>query len=448
MPLLTISDIKNIEAEAGILATSAVHPDFTFFSEDLSPRHFSDQQNGWMYYAIREIAKREHPIVDGFNIHQVLYSRKSTEAGVEILPITSIDEFLSIAPSVARSTKEEYRVLVDNVRNRAFARDSVRTLEECKTLCFKEDVENLQQKIYKSVEDLIYQYQRMDELQLVSQRVSELWESKKERKKVDTSVEFQFAELNKYCKMERKETIVLSAQQKRGKSIMMMNWLVKMLRDGKSAIYIDSETDTDKFFDRLLAHLAKIPYQTVHENTYTDEQFNRLMAASDWVQNKTKFVHVYVPVLDDSKLISLVKRAYHTYKVDAVFLDYIKANGENSLDAYKNSVALGNTLDIMKNYIGGSMDLYTFTAVQATEGGKVAFSKNISRNCSTLLYLERKEPKEIDNDGGIEFGNMKLMVQDNRNGPIMMDGEYISLLLEGDYCTFTESKQPKRIEPY
>lgn len=444
---MNLSDIKNIEAEAGIIATAAVHPDFTFFSEDLSPRHFSDKQNGWMYFAIREIAKREQPIVDGFNIHQVLYSKKSTEAGVDILPISSIDEFLSIAPSVARSTKEEYRVLVDNVRNKAFARESASMLEECKALCYKEDVEDLQQKIYQSVEDLIYKYQRMDELKLVSQQADEIWDSIDEKTIAEATVDFPFPSLNKYCRLERSEAIVLSARQKRGKSIFMMNVLIKAIKEGKKAIYIDTELPTKKFLHRILAHLAQVEYSKIRDKALTEEESERVNKAINWVK-KTQFVHIYVPVLDDSKLISLIKRAYHTYQIDAVFLDYIKSNGEFSMDAYKNSAALGRTLDLMKNYIGGTMNLFVMTAVQATATGEVAFSQGIRRNCSALMYLERKDEKQFSADGGADFGNMRLTVQDNRNGEIMADDEYISLTLDGNRCTFKESLQPERVEPY
>lgn len=430
-----------------MVATAAIHPDFTFFSEDLSPRHFSDQQNGWMYYAIREIAQRERPLVDAFNIQQVLYSRKSTEVGLEVLPVASIEEFLSLAPVVARSSKEEYRLLVDNIRNKAFARESVKTLKECETLCFQEDVENLQQRIYQSVEDLILKYQRIDELKLVAQQADDIWNSVDEKAIAEATIEFPFPSLNKYCRLERSEAIVLSARQKRGKSILMMNVLVKALREGKSAIYIDTELPTKKFFHRILAHLAQVEYAKIRDKKLTHDETTRVKKAIDWVKS-TKFVHIYVPVLDDSKLISLIKRAYHTYSIDAVFLDYIKSNGEFSMDAYKNSAALGKTLDLMKNYIGGTMNLFVMTAVQATPTGEVAFSQNIRRNCSTLMYLERKDAKQFEADGGDEYGNMRLTVQDNRNGEIMADDEYISLTLEGNLCTFKESKQPVRTEPY
>lgn len=445
---MTPKEIRSIESEAGIIATLALHPEFSFYSEDLTPHHFSDQQNGYLYYAICELAKKGVEKVDAYNIQQILALKKSTEPALELLPIPALTEFLDIAPTISRSTKEEYRILVDVVRSKAFARDAVKKLCECEKMCYREDVSDLQSQIYSTIEDLIFEYQRADEIKLMSDRVGDLWKNKRERKQSEAAMDFPFPSLNKYCKLERSEAIVLSAQQKRGKSIFMMNVLVSLLKEGKSAIYIDTELDTEKFFDRLLSHLSQVEYSKIHACTYSDEELEKIEAALDWIEKKTKFIHIYVPVLDDSKLISLIKRAYHSYKIDAVFLDYIKANGEHSMDAYKNSVALGKSLDVLKNYIGGSMKLFVMSAVQATKNGDVAYSQAIRRNCSTLLYLERKGQEEFEYDGGDEYGNMKLAVQDNRNGEIMSDDEYISLTLDGNKCTFRESKQPERKVPY
>lgn len=444
---MSVKDIRSVESEAGVVATLALHPEFSFYSEDLTPHHFSDQHNGYLYYAICELAKKGVDKVDAYNIQQILALRKATENALELLPIQSLTEFIDISATIARNTKEEYRILVDNVRGKAFARDAVKRLGECEKLCYQEDVSELQGAIYKQVEDLIYEYQRMEEIRLMSQQVDSLWDDGTEQEKADGSIEFPFPSLNKYCKIERSEAIVLSARQKRGKSIWMMNILVHMLRKGKKAIYIDTELPTKKFFHRLLAHIAQVEYSKIRDKTCSFEELARLDSARNWLKS-TKFIHVYVPVLDDSKLISLIKRAYHSYKIDAVFLDYLKANGEFYLDAYKNSAALGKTLDLMKNYIGGEMNLFVVTAVQATKDGDVAFSQNIRRNCSTLMYLERKDQKQFDSDGGDEYGNMRISVQDNRNGEIMGDDDYISLTLDGNRCTFKESKQPERVEPY
>ena len=54
---MNVGDIKNIESEAGIIASIILKPELTFYSEELRPNHFSDEQNAYVYYAVCELAK-------------------------------------------------------------------------------------------------------------------------------------------------------------------------------------------------------------------------------------------------------------------------------------------------------------------------------------------------------------------------------------------------------
>ena len=39
---MNVNDIKSVDSEAGIVATLIEHPDYSFYSENLRPRHFTD----------------------------------------------------------------------------------------------------------------------------------------------------------------------------------------------------------------------------------------------------------------------------------------------------------------------------------------------------------------------------------------------------------------------
>ena len=41
---MTVDDIKNIESEAGVIASVILKPELTFYSEQLLPNHFTDEQ--------------------------------------------------------------------------------------------------------------------------------------------------------------------------------------------------------------------------------------------------------------------------------------------------------------------------------------------------------------------------------------------------------------------
>lgn len=86
-------------------------------------------------------------------------------------------------------------------------------------------------------------------------------------------------------------------------------------------------------------------------------------------------------------------------------------------------------------------------AAQATETGKVADSKKIGRNASTIALIQDKTPEEIEEDG-IECGNKKLRILLNRNGMQHASGEYIDLKFDGNHILYEEAKQHIPQAPY
>mgnify|MGYP002710990067 CR=1 FL=1 len=72
LPNRNVADIKNVESEAGVIATLCYHPEFSFYSEQLKPNHFSDEQNAYFYYGICELAKRGVETIDAYNLFNIL----------------------------------------------------------------------------------------------------------------------------------------------------------------------------------------------------------------------------------------------------------------------------------------------------------------------------------------------------------------------------------------
>ena len=439
--------MKNIEAEAGIIATIINHPEYVFFTEDLKPNHFTDQQNGYIYFAISELAKRGINKIDSYNITNILNARESTKKQTDTLTIPELNELIEYSTLISRDTTEEYKLLVKSVLDKAFRRETYKKLTECEKLCFNDEVENIQGTIYKEIEEIICKYQNIDEVKPMRDSIDTIWNVIKKGQNADNFIDFKFPTLNKYCKLSRTDAIIFAAKEKRGKSIMLLNCLVDLLNRGKRVVYIDTELDTPLFIMRLLSHLTQIEFANIRDGLYSNEDEMAIQNALDWIKNRN-FTHKYLPVIDDDKLISITKQYKYKYGLDAVILDYLKGNGDFSMDAYKNSAALGKTTDVLKNYIAGELKLFVISAVQATQTGAIADSAKIIRNCSSLIYMDRKSEDDIRADGGIEYGNMRLQVKANRNGMIMQDSESISLLFDGNRCTFTESKQPARREPY
>ena len=197
---LKISDLRNIESEAGIIATVLSRPDFVFYSESLKPNHFSDEQNAYIYYAACELARRGVEKIDAYNIINVLNSKAATKAWAESLAPDALTELIDLSRTIARTSKEEYTILVNNVLDQAFRREALRQLQKCESLCFDQEAESIQSTIYREVEALVCQYQNIDDIKPMRERVDEVWGKVRKGQSGDNFIDFKFPSLNHYCK--------------------------------------------------------------------------------------------------------------------------------------------------------------------------------------------------------------------------------------------------------
>lgn len=445
---LFTGDIYNAPAESGVIASLILHPDYAFHSEELTPHHFYDNENGYIYYAITELAKRSIDKVDAFNIQNVLNAHPATRIWAEKLTVQAINGLIEKAPIISAKTVAEYKISVHNVMDAAFRREAIQKLQECEQLCRSDDEsENIKTRIYKEIESLVCRYEDIEDIAPLGVKMDELWEQIANAQKADGFVDFPFPSLGRYMKISRTDAIVIAAREKRGKSLMLLNLAVDLLKKGKRVLVIDTELDTKLYIMRLISHLTGIEFARIRDGNIDDSEKSQIEDAKNWIKSMP-ITHVYRPAIDDDQLISITRKHMHKYGLDVLILDYLKGNTSYFLDAYQNSAVLGKTMDTLKNYIAGELNLFVLTAVQATRTGTIADSQKIIRNCSGLLYLERKTPEQIQADGGLEFGNMTLNVRANRNGEIMSEDEYISLTLDGNRCLFFESKQPERRDPF
>ena len=444
---MDINDVQDINSEAGIIATLLRHPEFIYHSEDLSPRHFFDDINGYIYYGIKECILSDIKELDAFNISLLLNRKRCDESKIDKINEESLNEIINLGRLIERNTVEEYMILVDSVMDKAFKRDILKELKHIEAVCYKEETNDAKTLVYNSLEEIISTYDGTEKVEPIGKNIDGLWEQIENGWNGDNFIDFKFPTLNKFCKISRTDCLVFAAQEKRGKSIMLLNNLVDLLRKGYKILYIDTELDTKLFIMRLVSHLTQIQFYTIRDGNLNDEQKAKIAEAIQWIKT-TNFTHIYMPVIEDDKILATVKKYKHKYGLDGLILDYLKGNGRYALDAYENSAALGKTTDLLKNIIAGKENMFVLTAVQATSNGGIADSAKIIRNSSAMMMLERKSNKEIIEDGGLEYGNMKLIVTANRNGELHKEGEYISLTLSGNTCTFTESLQPKKEMPY
>lgn len=442
---MNVCDIKNIESEAGIIASIVMKPELTFYSEQLKPNHFSDSQNAYIYYAVCELAKRGIEKVDAYNITNILNMKEATKKQTEVITIQALNDLIEIAKVIARESVEEYKLLVTNVLDAAFRRDTYNKLVECERLCFNSSEADIEQKIYSALDDVMMEFSTTTEVPQYKDVVDSLWGEIEARQDSGMAgIPFKFETLNAYATIERGELFIFAAEAKQGKSMMLLNCAVDLLKRDVAVLYIDSELNSRMFTCRLISHLTGIEFSRLKAGRYTADEKERIDKVIAWLKTK-KFTHLYMPMFDAQSIYTAVKKVKHTQGLDVLIVDYFKGKGEG--DAFDSYQELGRFVDMVKNQICGDMNIAGIGAAQATATGKVADSAKIGRNASTIALIQDKTPEEIEADG-IECGNKKLRICLNRNGAQMSSDQYIDLQFNGNIISYEEAKQHIPVTPY
>ena len=431
-------DMSRVESEAGIIATLIHHPDFSFYSEQLLPNHFTNKENRIIYQALRSLAQSGVQTIDPYIIVQELQSKEATRRFADDLSVDQLYTLIENSDILCRDSVEAYMVLVNSVLDAAFRRDTYQQLKECQRLCLQPTEADIEQKIYKMLDDVMMEFSATNDVPAYKDVVDKYWNEIQSRQSAGYSgIPFKFPALNDYATIERGELFIFGAEQKQGKSMMLLNCAVDLLRQGYAVLYLDSELNTRLFTARLLAHLSGIEYKRLTAGTYSAEEAKRIDEAREWIKTR-RFTHIYIPTFDIQSIYTTVNKVRHTQGRDVLIVDYFKGSGEG--DAFNSYQELGRFVDTVKNKLCGDMNIAGIGAAQATSTGRLADSAKIARNASTIAMITDKTPEEIEADGA-ECGNKKLRVVVNRNGMQMAQDEYISLFFDGNHILYEQAKQ-------
>jgi len=442
---IRVEDIARIDSEAGILASLIYHPEFVYYSEDLLPNHFCDRDNRCIYAAICHLVQENVKCIDPYSIKESLRSNESTARYAEAIDIGQLNDFFDNSGSIARHTVEDYLFCVKNVKDAAFRRDAFLSLKKCEAMCLSDSVEDIQHGIYKALDDVMLESTAAAEVPPYREVVDDCWQKIKDRQTSGVAgIPFKFPALNEYATIERSELFIFGAEQKQGKSMMLLNCAMDLLAHDYKVLYLDSELNTRLFTARLLSHLSGIEYKQLISGAYNEDEERRILDAKEWMKTRA-FTHIYIPTFDQQSIYTAVKKVFHTQGIDVLIVDYFKGKGEG--DAFDSYQELGRFVDMVKNRICGEMNIAGLGAAQATVNGKLADSAKIARNASTIAMITDKTPEEIEADGP-ECGNKKLRVTVNRNGMQMAQGEYIDLRFDGNHILYEQAKQHVPQDPF
>lgn len=337
-------DISDVSSEAGIIATLIRHPEFSYYSEQLLPNHFTNKDNRCIYQAICSLVRDGVTTIDPFNIIHALESNEATRRFSEDITVDQLYNLIDNSEYIVRNSVEEYIMLVKSVLEAAFRRDTYQQLKECQRLCLQQSDENIEQKIYKMLDDVMMEFSATNDVPAYKDVVDKYWDEIKDRQGTGYSgIPFKFSALNDYATIERGELFIFGAEQKQGKSMMLLNCAVDLLKQNYAVLYLDSELNTRLFTARILAHLSGIEYRRLTSGCYNEEEGQRILQAKDWLKTR-KFTHIYIPTFDQQSIYTAVKKVNHTQGLDVLIVDYFKGKGEG--DAFESYQELGHFVDM------------------------------------------------------------------------------------------------------
>ena len=446
--MLDLSRISDTNSEAVVIATLVYHPEFIMHSDYLKPGYFYNIENGCIYWAISELYKSGIDKIDALNISTMLDSNKAVKHKMEEHNLTNMQEFIELCSPAARDSLEEYKLSVGNVVTMAFKRDMIKASNEIERLCTNESLSlsEVNAKINDKMNSVAEKYLVAGEIATLGDKIDDIWDEIESEWNGTgiAGIPTMIPRLNKYATHERSELMLIAGRMKTGKSAFMLNEALNMIKNGISVLYIDTEMSDKLFILRAISSLTGITVGDIKGGNLDGNQRNKLKETISWLKQQP-LVHEYITQPNEDEIYSMCRILKHKIDLGFVVYDYIKSDDADSITNYN---LLGRMTNFLKNRIAGEIDVPVLAGAQLNRGDVIADSDKINRYVSTSLLWIPKTSDEI-RDNGNECGNFKLIVDKNRNGEQMLDGEWIDVMFDGNRMKIKQaSKQHETPTPF
>jgi replicative DNA helicase len=227
------------------------------------------------------------------------------------------------------------------------------------------------------------------------------------------------------------DLIVICAESKTGKSVLLQNWESKIaIFDKLPTLYIDTEMYSRQQEDRKLAMLSGVPESEIVSGMYVrdtsagtaEDKMRRLKDARDKLKAGNSY-HVYMPHFTIEKVTALAKQFQRKFGIVALFFDYIKLPSSDGFKSAQEYQLLGFFTSGLKD-LAGILNIPVYTACQANrddlgstnkDAKSIGGSYRILQLASKLMFLSNKSDEEIAKTG-IRNGNQVLSIKYQRNG--------------------------------
>ena len=285
-----------------------------------------------------------------------------------------------------------------------------------------EELERLYQKTFeRNIEESI------EEDEDIMHILDNIIERKKryEEGKPFIEIDTGYEKINQFTNgFHRGELTILAARPGMGKTAMMLNMVIRQIKNGARVMIFSLEMSMKSLVERMVAMLTGISLQKIRRGDLTDEEFEDVVVAFDYLNE----IGDNLIILDKSNMtINEIKMEIRKRKdnVDVVYVDYLQLINASSQYNNKN-VEIGEVSRVAK-VMARELDVAVVMLAQLSREVERRTNKKpvlsdlrdsgeIEQNADIVLFLYRPDYyTEIGQE--IVTEETEIIIAKHRNGP-------------------------------
>ncbi len=255
----------------------------------------------------------------------------------------------------------------------------------------------------------------------------------------------------------RKTVSLIGARAKQGKSTWGDNVAIHVASyDQIPVLMLDTEMNDEDHLNKLLAHFSKVSLKVIERGKFANNpnEKNKVLKASNRIK-AMPYHYKNISGKPFEEILSIMRRwimkevgfnSEGRTNDCLIIYDYLKLMSSSSInDNMQEFQALGFLITELHNFCV-TYDCPILSFVQLNRDGintedtsAISQSDRLVWLCTNFSIFKPKTAEEIAEDGP-EYGNRKLIPLVARHGPGIEDGNYINMIMQGEFAQITETK--------
>ena len=224
--------------------------------------------------------------------------------------------------------------------------------------------------------------------------------------------------------VQNKKLITVAANQSVGKTTLVCNWLNEIGVTQKLPwLHFSLEMPNEEIINKLIGIRARVNTQKIEMGNVTNEEYKAIQKATiDYHEGGLIFIDDKVTM---ESISNTIRKYVRTHKIVGVSIDYVQLMMVEKNRNRQRYEELGDISGTLKNDIAKKLGLPVIILSQLSKSAissqiakaeDGAGSYKIAQDSDIYITLKEKTPDEIEEQGGIENGNLILNLDKNRGG--------------------------------